>query len=132
MEVPGALARVHARYRTPYLSVILFSVITWAIALYGNFAQLVAVSAIARLLFSLSTCLAVPVLRRKMADAPGRFNLPLGAAIPAVAAMASIWLLTGISRTQAIMGGAALILGIAMYFFFRKPEARSQKPESVA
>jgi amino acid transporter len=121
-QLPGALARVHARYRTPYLSVIVFSVITWAIALYGNFAQLVAVSAIARLLFSLSTCLAVPVLRRKMALAPGRFNLPLGAAIPAVAAIASIWLLTGISRTQAIMGGAALILGVAMYFFFKKPE----------
>ncbi|HSE98123.1 MAG TPA: APC family permease [Blastocatellia bacterium] len=119
-QLPSALARVHERYRTPYLSVIVFAFITWAIALYGNFAQLVAVSAIARLLFSISTCLAVPVLRRETAKTDGRFTIPGGATIPALAALISLWLLTGITRTQAIMGLLALVFGVVFYFFYTR------------
>jgi amino acid transporter len=122
-QLPSALARVHPKYRTPHVSVIVFALVTWAAALFGNFAQLVAVSAMARLLFSVSTCLAVPVLRRKMATAPERFRLPGGAAIPALATVVSVWLLTGITRTQAITGASALLFGIALYFLFkRKPK----------
>ncbi|HWP43837.1 MAG TPA: APC family permease [Blastocatellia bacterium] len=117
-QLPAALSRIHTVYRTPYLAVIVFALITWAAALYGSFAQLVAVSAIARLLFSVTTCLAVPVLRRKMPPAPGRFKLAGGALIPALAAVISIWLLSGISWSQAAMGGAALLLGTILYFFF--------------
>jgi amino acid transporter len=110
---------VHPKYRTPYVSVIVFAGITWAAALFGSFAQLVAVSAMARLLFSVSTCLAVPVLRRKIRTTPERFRLPGGIAIPALATVVSVWLLTGITRTQAITGASALLFGIVFYFFFR-------------
>jgi APA family basic amino acid/polyamine antiporter len=118
-QLPVALARVHPRYHTPYVSVIVFALVTWAAALYGNFAQLVAVSAMARLLFSLSTCLAVPVLRRKMATAPGRFRIPGGAAVPALAVATCVWLLTGISKYQAVAGLLALLVGLLCLFFSR-------------
>jgi amino acid transporter len=118
-HLPGALARVHARYRTPYLSVILFAFFAWAVALYSNFAQLAAVSAIARLLYYITTCLAVPVLRRKMPHTPRRFVVPGGIIIPGLAVAMSAWLLTGSSRTQAIVGGGALLLGAVVYFLSR-------------
>ena len=76
--------------------------------MYGTFAQLVTISAIARLLFSATTCLAVPVLRRKMPNAARAFKIPGGLIIPALAAVISIWLLTGINKSQMIAGGAAL------------------------
>jgi amino acid transporter len=119
-QLPRALAQVHPRYRTPYIGVIVFAVAAWAIALYGNFAQLVTVSAIARLLFSATTCLAVPVLRRKMPHATRRFRVPGGPLIPGIAALISIWLLTGMNRAQAIAGVIALIIGILLYLPFRK------------
>jgi amino acid transporter len=119
-QLPRALARVHPRYRTPYIAVIVFALAAWAIALYGSFAQLVTVSAIARLLFSATTCLAVPVLRRKMPKATRTFRVPGGVVIPAVAAVISIWLLTGISRAQAITGVVALLLGVVLYLFGRR------------
>ena len=119
-QLPGALARVHPRYKTPHIAVIVFALAAWVIALYGNFAQLVTVSAIARLLFSATTCLAVPVLRRRMPDARRKFSVPGGALIPALAAVISIWLLTGVSQAQAIAGGIALSSGAVLFIFFRQ------------
>jgi APA family basic amino acid/polyamine antiporter len=119
-QFPAALARVHARYRTPHVAVIVFAVAAWAIALYGNFAVLVMVSAIARLLFSATTCLAVPVLRRRMPGAARKFKVPFGPLIPAFAAIISVWLLAGINRSQAIAGAAALLAGAVLYFIFRE------------
>ncbi|HXG93966.1 MAG TPA: APC family permease [Blastocatellia bacterium] len=118
-QLPSCFARVHLRYRTPHVAVIAFGIIAWAVALYGNFAALVTVSAIARLLFSATTCLAVPVLRRKMPAAPRRFKLPFGPVIPALAAIISIWLLAGITVSQAIAGAIALVAGALFYFVFQ-------------
>jgi amino acid transporter len=119
-QLPRVLARVHSRYRTPHIAVIVFTLAAWVIALYGSFAQLVTVSAIARLLFSATTCLAVPVLRRKMPDAKRSFRVPGGVLIPGLAALISIWLLTGINKGQAIAGAAALVAGAVLYFVFRE------------
>jgi len=113
------LARIHPRYRTPYISVNLFALITWGLAVYGNFAQLVALSAIARLVFSVTTCLAVPVLRRKMSHDESKFRLPGGVLIPALAAAISLWLLSGINGSQALAGVAALAVGALLWEAFR-------------
>jgi APA family basic amino acid/polyamine antiporter len=118
-QLPRALARVHSRYRTPHIAVIVFVLAAWLIAIYGNFAQLVTVSAIARLLFSATTCLAVPVLRRRMPNATRGFKVPGGALIPALAVVISVWLLTGVSGAQAIAGGLALAVGIVLFVVFR-------------
>lgn len=114
-QLPSALARVHPRYRTPHVSVIVFALAAWALAMYSNFAQLAAVSAIARLLFYLSTCLAVPVLRRKMSDTSRQFKVPGGLFIPITAAVICLWLLSGSTKAQATVGGAALLLGAGIY-----------------
>lgn len=125
-QLPRALARVHPRYRTPHIAVIVFAFAAWAIALFGNFAQLVTVSAIARLLFSATTCLAVPVLRRKMPGAARKFRVPGGPLIPGLAVLISIWLLSGVNRAQAMAGVAALIVGILLYLPFRPARERAE------
>ena len=88
------------------------------LALLGDFARLAAVSAFARLVFSAVTCLAVPVLRRKMPEAERRFRLPGGALVPVVAAGLCVWLLTGVRLEQAAAGAAALAGGLFLYLVF--------------
>jgi basic amino acid/polyamine antiporter, APA family len=125
-QLPRILSRVHLRYRTPHVSVVMFAVVTWGIALVGSFAQLVAVSAMARLVFSATTCLAVPVLRRRTTLEASRFTIPGGVVIPGLAAAISIWLLTGISNAQAIAGAVALVIGASLYVLFRGQGGRSK------
>jgi amino acid transporter len=125
-QLPGVLARVHPRYRTPHVAVFAFALAAWAIAMYSNFAELAALSAIARLFFYLSTCLAVLVLRQKMPDASRQFTVPGGALIPIAAAAICLWLLSGSNRTQAALAVLALLTGAAVHVLQRSWNARAR------
>ncbi|HWC77733.1 MAG TPA: amino acid permease, partial [Blastocatellia bacterium] len=126
-QLPSALSRIHPRYRTPHIAVLVFALVSCAVAIYGSFAELVAVSAIARLFFSAMTCLAVPVLRRKKRSDEGRFKIPGGILIPVLAAAISFWLLSGSSARQAIAGALALGVGAVLYALFgRGNKAKSE------
>jgi basic amino acid/polyamine antiporter, APA family len=118
-QLPAFLAEVHPRFRTPHRAVVVYSLLTWVAALSGRFEQLAAVSAVARLLFSASTCLAVPVLRRRRPAAERGFTLPGGWTIPLLAVALSVWLLSGLTRAQALAGAAALASGLAAYAIAR-------------
>jgi basic amino acid/polyamine antiporter, APA family len=118
-DLPHQLARVHPRFRTPHVAIAAFAVIAWLASLAADFSQLAIVSAIARLLFSASTCLAVPLLRRRQPSATA-LVLPGGPLVPIAAAAASVWLLTGISRSQAIAGILALAAGVVLYLLGRR------------
>ena len=118
-ELPAVLARVHARYRTPYVAVVVSAVLIWALSVSSGFAAMAALSAIARLLAYMVTCAALPVLRRKMPDAQRRFSVPGGAAIPAAALAMSVWLLFGSTREQVLVSAVALLAGAAVYGGYR-------------
>jgi len=113
--LPARLGWLHPRFRTPVLGIVLFVAIAWGLAVSGTFVQLAAVSALARLLFYAATCLAVPVLRRKMPAGDHRLRLPGGALIPLTAAALCIWLIIGSSLIQVSMLGAAILVGALLY-----------------
>ena len=115
-RLPRALARIGARRRTPHVAIVVFAALAWAAAVAGSFGSLAAVSAIARLIFSAATCLAIPVLRRRMPGA--RFRVPGGFVIPSIAAGLCLWLLSAVSREQAAAGAAGLATGLALYVLY--------------
>ena len=114
-QLPAVFGRVHPRFRTPSVAVVLFTGAALALALSGTFAALAALNAIARLLYSITTCAAVPVLRRRFPPSQRRFTLPGGWLLPALGILASVVLLTGINTTQALIGGAGLLSGVIVY-----------------
>ena len=116
--LPLRLASVHPVYRTPVWAVTVFAVAAWAFAVSGTFAQLAAVSALSRLLYYVTTCLAVPVLRHKTPEKQG-FRLPGGMLIPCLALGVCCWLLNGSSSHEWIVTGAALLVGAAVYALSR-------------
>jgi APA family basic amino acid/polyamine antiporter len=118
-QLPAALARIHPRFRSPHWAVVAFAALAWGAALLGRFTELAALSAVARLLFSASTCLAVPVLRRRQRALTPGFVLPGGPVIPILAAALSGWLLIGVTRIQALIGGLALASGLVVYAVYR-------------
>jgi amino acid transporter len=131
--LPPVLGRVHPRYRTPVVAIVSFSIAAAALALSGTFTQLAAMSALARLLFYSTTCVAVLVLRRKMPASERRFTLPGGPVVPVLGAGICLWLLSGSSRTQTGMTALALVAGLLLYLAVTRlapPASGTDSPSS--
>jgi amino acid transporter len=113
--LPRGLATVHSRYHTPYVSIVLFAIITLVLALSGTFVGMVRISSVARIITYMLACLAVPVLRRKYREDPDQFRLRGGYAIPAIAIVLCLWLLSQSQRRDALTAAAALAGGFVLY-----------------
>ena len=118
---PKPLGSIHRRYNTPYLSILLFAGIALILTLFSDFAGLAALSSIARLLYYVMSCLAVPVLTAKSKRSTAKENLrsTRQIVIPVLATAICGWLLTSITRQEAIVGGCALLLGGSVYWIYR-------------
>jgi amino acid transporter len=113
-QLPRVFGRVHARYRTPHVAIVIFAAVTLVVALTGTFTELAALNAVARLVYSLTTCAAVPILRRRF---EGRFRLPGGWLIPALGIAACLFLLSGVTRPQVVIGAVTIAIGALLYRF---------------
>jgi len=116
-QLPAIFAHVHRRYHTPDFSILFYACVAMLLALTGTFEQLVAVSVVARLVFYIGTCAAVPVLRMR-ADAEtreGAFQLPGGMTIPLLALAVNIAIIFGADQRSLAAGGAAIIIGTMLY-----------------
>jgi basic amino acid/polyamine antiporter, APA family len=111
-DFPRWFAAVHPDFKTPYLSIVVFALVCWALALFGSFTWNVTLSAVARLFYYGAVCAAVPVLRRKHAE-PAWFRLPAGNAFAVVGVLICLLLFTGVdfSKTLILLAtvGIALI-----------------------
>jgi len=113
-QLPGSFAHVHPRFRTPDVSILVFAGIAFGLALTGTFAELATLSAVARIVFYMATCAAVPVLRRKVAAPEGAFELPGGVLVPVLALIVSVAILGSAAWVdlQAVRAGAVDVLGL--------------------
>jgi amino acid transporter len=112
-EMPAILGRVHPRFRTPYLAVIVSTIAALGMALYSSFAQAATFAAISRLLVFTSTCAALIALKRRDGPAPA-FHLPGSTAIAIAGATFSMWLLATRSSTEIGILIAVIAAGILL------------------
>jgi amino acid transporter len=112
-ELPAVLGRVHPRFRTPHVAVVVTAIVALGMALYSSFAQAATFAAISRLLVFASTCAALIALKRHATEAPA-FQLPGGTFIASAGVAFSMWLLVTRNSTELwvlfiiIAAGAAL------------------------
>lgn len=111
-ELPGALSRVHARFRTPHVAVIVNSVAALALALFGSFAGAASLSVVTRLGIFALTCACLPVLRRRRPETPPAFRVAFGPAVAAGGIGFCLWLLA--TRSFAQIWLLLLILGAGL------------------
>jgi len=109
-ELPAVLARIHPRFRTPDVAILVYAAVTLGCALYGSFAWNATVSAIVRLVTYGLICAALLVFRRRGGEAPG-FRLPGGAVIAPVAVAFALWLLSTRTFKQAWVLAVLMVVG---------------------
>lgn len=118
-DFPRPFAAVHSKHRTPYVSVIVFALLCWILALAGSFAWNVTLSAVARLFYYGAVCAAVPVLRRKQ---PGQawFQLPAGPAFAAIGVLICLVLISGADFSKSLILLATIAIALLNWLAVRR------------
>lgn len=115
-DVPKIFGHIHRRFQTPDVAIVATCLCTLALALTGGFAELAAISAIARLLVYSGTCASVLALRRQ-SRAP--FTIPFGPVVPALALLVCAAILASATTEQVWRSAAALAVGAVLYIVGR-------------
>ena len=134
--LPAPLVRVHPRYRTPALAIVLYAAVVAALAISSSFERLVVMANVSALLLYLMCVAASYQLQRRdvrMAGTP--FNLPGGMLVQLLAAAGIVWLLSQASPEEWTIEAyvvAAAILYYAIKRFLRRPSvsgvSQAQEP----
>ncbi len=125
--LPAFLGKVHPRFATPVASIWLTGALVIVLAATGTFAQLILLNVAARLYQYLMVCISAAILRVRGGDSEASFRLPLGPAIPIVAAILCVILLAQQSLFEILALLAALAVGLVLYFLSRAGSLRSRK-----
>jgi len=110
-DLPALLGAVHPRWRTPYISIIVFAVLLWAFAQFATFSWNVTLSSVTRVVYYAGICAAVPVLRRKQPGAAA-FRVPGGLTLPILGVAICAALLTRVDFGKSLILLAAI--GVAL------------------
>jgi APA family basic amino acid/polyamine antiporter len=119
--LPSVVARVHPRFHTPHIAIVVYACIVTAVSISGSFAQLAVLANVAALTLYLMCVTASYELQRRDVRADGAipFAVPGGPAVPILAAGVIVWLLSSATRRE--FGVEALVLAVAsMFYFIRK------------
>lgn len=114
-HAPGVLARVHPRFRTPYVAILVQAALSIALALSGSFVELALLSMVARLCAYMGTAASVLRLRTRFASREGALVLPGGALIPTAALLLAFVLLLSAEPKHLAAGALALVVGALVY-----------------
>lgn len=111
--LPKIFARVHPKYGTPYVALIVQNTVTLLAAIFGTISQLIILSVFALLFCYVLTCISVFPLRKKYG---GGIKLPW--MVPVLGVIICIYIMTQCAPNQIIIGSTLILLGIPVYVIF--------------
>jgi APA family basic amino acid/polyamine antiporter len=118
-DFPSIFAAIHPRFRTPYVSILAFALLSWLLALLGSFTWNATLSAVARLLYYGLVCAALPVLRRKQPGA-ALFRLPGGSFFAVLGAGICLVLIAGVNLSGSLILLATALIALINWLLVRK------------
>jgi amino acid transporter len=114
-QLPRALLSTHARFQTPHIAIAMSAAIVLGLTLFSTFISALTISTIIRIIVYITSCAALPVLRRSAAVPAAAFVVPAGTGVAAAACVLSVWLLSNSTRNEALAVAAAAGAGMLLY-----------------
>lgn len=118
-ELPSFLAAIHPRFRTPYVSILVYAAAVFAFAALGSFQWNATLSAVSRLAIYAAMAAAVPILRNRQDD-KAQFLLPVPYLFASLAFVFSLVLLTRMGRVEFYVVGATCTIALVNWLFVRR------------
>ena len=123
-SLPAVLGRVHPRFQTPAVSIVLYGAASFAFAASGSFVWLAGLSVLARLILYVVCVCALPRLQRRYAEVPESMHPPGGLLWMILALFACAFLLWQVSLNSILVTAACVAAGLLLYAFARREQAQ--------
>jgi APA family basic amino acid/polyamine antiporter len=116
--LPPFLARVHPRFKTPYIGTIITGVFVATFAAFANIAEVVDLTNIGTLFAFVLVSAGVIVLRKLEPDRVRPFRAPLVPLTPLISIVTCLYLMLQLPKLTWIRFGIWLVLGLLIYIFY--------------
>jgi amino acid transporter len=124
--LPEAVARIHPRFHTPYIAIMLYAGIVATVAASSSFTQLAILANVAALTLYLMCVSGSYELQRRGVHAGGTpFAVPAGPMIPLLAACVIVWMLSHATRREFAVEGLVLTAAALIYLIRKRGVVRS-------
>ncbi|MEK6754869.1 MAG: amino acid permease [Bacteroidota bacterium] len=118
-DFPKLFSLVHPKFKTPHVSIAVFALLVWGLAVAGSFQWNASISAAARLLTYGAVCAAVLKLRREKPDADA-FRLPMGSGVAVLGILVSLFPVSAMGITELIVIVLTTAIAFSHWLFVRK------------
>jgi APA family basic amino acid/polyamine antiporter len=125
--LPPFLAKVHPRFKTPYIGTIITGLFVATFAAFANIAEVVDLTNIGTLFAFVLVSAGVILLRRQEPDRPRPFRAPLVPLTPIISIVTCLYLMLQLPRITWIRFGLWLLLGLVIYFTYGIRNSRLAK-----
>ena len=119
-ELPAVIGVTHARFKTPYVSLLLTAAAMLFLTIQSSFVSALTISTITRLLVYAATCASLPVFRWRTNAPEAKFIAPFGIAAAVLSLVLTVWLLTNVDyRKEGLAILIAALIGVIFYYVYR-------------
>ncbi|MBF0479121.1 MAG: amino acid permease [Candidatus Omnitrophica bacterium] len=116
--LPQSFAKVHPRFKTPYVTTILTGIIIALFAAFTNIEEMVDLTNIGTLFAFALVCFGVIILRVKEPHRHRTFKVPLNPVIPLLGVASCVFLMTALPAITWIRFIVWLLIGLVVYFMY--------------
>jgi len=125
LQLPRLFGKVHTRFRTPYISIIVVGVAMTLLASFADLRQVVAVSSFASICYYATTNVSALLFRKRTGPRIGTFKAPLYPVFPLLGLASCIMLIFFLAYDSILIGAVASIAGGVYYLARRQVTRRS-------
>src|SRR5438045_4237713 len=125
--LPQYFARIHPRFRTPYVTTIWTGVVVGGVAMFVDIGSLSDLTNIGTLFAFILVCVGVAVLRRTDAGRPRPFRVPLVPLFPIIGVFLCFVLMLSLPVLTWIRFFVWLAIGLVIYFLYGAGHSKLQR-----
>lgn len=137
-ELPAFFGRLHPAWRTPWISILVFAGISWALALQAGLLQNLSLAAVSRLFPYAAVCLSLIVFRRRDrrgaggVAGPAQFPVRAGNLLAVLGTVVSLVLASRMGTREAVALGITAAVAAAHWLALRNSSNQSRVSDSRA
>lgn len=116
--IPNIFAKIHPKFKTPYISIIFLGIITISLIYIGDLLYVASLSLFADLFYYIIGFFAFIGLRKKHGDLKREYKAPYGVFLAIISIIMYLIMMTELNKDAFITGVIWCGIGIVVYLFF--------------